>query len=174
MPLIYITGPTGAGKTTIRNRLLELGYDAYDTDEGLNGHWNIETGEYDPYPNLKDVSAKWFEQHRYNIKADLFIKLCEKSAKKLIFLCGAAFNDLEYKNSFAEIICLFTDLTVAQNRIIARSTNNFGRTDVEMESIIKRHHSVIEKYRKAGALMVNTSNKTVDDVIDQILTTARS
>jgi dephospho-CoA kinase len=39
MALIYITGASGAGKSTVRTELQRRGYPAYDSDEDRLARW---------------------------------------------------------------------------------------------------------------------------------------
>jgi thymidylate kinase len=168
MPLIYITGPTGAGKTTIRNELRKRGYEAHDTDEGINGHFNVVTGQEVPYPNPEDVNPEWISQHRYIMSEDRIRNLHEAAKDKAIFVCGAAYNDLEMFPYFDKTICLIVDKARARERIETRTTNNFGKLPAEMESIMDRHDSILEKYSQAGCELVDTA-APLDDVLNAIL-----
>lgn len=168
MSLIYITGPTGAGKTTVRDELRKLGYEAHDTDEGINGHFNVATGQEVLYPNPEDVTSEWISQHRYNMSADRIRRLHEVAKGKTIFVCGAAYNDLEIFPYFDKVICLTIDKLTAKERIETRTTNNFGKMPAEMKSIVDRHDSILGKYSQAGCEMIDTASP-LDDVVNAIL-----
>jgi hypothetical protein len=46
MPLVYVTGISGAGKSAIRGELIGMGYPAFGTDEDGYGIWlDKTTGE---------------------------------------------------------------------------------------------------------------------------------
>ena len=46
MPLIWITGISGSGKSAVRRELRDRGYVAFGTDEDDLAHWiDTETGE---------------------------------------------------------------------------------------------------------------------------------
>ena len=169
MSLIYITGPTGAGKTTVRNELCDRGYNVYDTDEGINAHINSETGKESRYPDPEHVTAKWLSQHRYSMSPDKIKQLAGSSQGKLLFLCGAAYNDLELSNYFDKIVCLIVDKSTAQLRIETRITNNFGKAPSEMAAIMGWHDNVIAKYREAGARIVDTSHLSIGETTDLVL-----
>jgi len=64
MSLIYITGPFGAGKSTVRNELIKRGYEACDTDEdGMSAWYDNQTLEPVAFLKAKDRPADWFEKH---------------------------------------------------------------------------------------------------------------
>lgn len=170
MPLIYITGPTDAGKTTVRDELRRRGYEAYDTDEGINGHFNLATGKEDTYPDPEHVTTEQLSQHRYNMSTEKIEQLAASSRQvNLLFLCGAAYNDLELSNNFDKVICLITDKATARQRVKTRTTNDFGRLPSEMKAIMKRHDDVISKYREAGARIIQTTHLSLDETTDAVL-----
>lgn len=169
MPLIYITGPTGAGKTSVRNELLKRGYEAYDTDEGINEHFNTETGATAPYPNPKDVTAEWLSNHNFNLPKDKIVTLSKSAKDKLVFLCGGADNDLELADYFTTIICLVADKGVTKTRVENRTTNDYGKVPAEMDSILSNHDAIVQRYLEFGAIMIDTSSTNLSKVVDNIL-----
>ena len=170
MSLFYITGPTAAGKTTVRDKLRDLGYEAHDTDEnGICLHYSRKTGERIEYPNDPALrTPDWHADHEYKMSRDRIEELSLTAQSKPVFLCGAALNDLELKEYFEKIICLVIDLESVKQRLGSRKTNSFGKAPDELVGIIERHDAVIDKYRAAGAVMVST-NKPERDVISDIL-----
>jgi shikimate kinase len=172
MALIYITGPTGAGKTSVRNELLKRGYEAFDTDEGMNSHVNIMTGREVSYPESKDVTPEWLSQHRFIMPRDKVVAMSQFAKERLVFLCGAADNDLELANCFAKTICLHANKNTTKNRVETRTTNNYGRLPAEMESILNNHDIIVEKYRESGAEMLDTTDISLNEVVKKVLEAA--
>jgi broad-specificity NMP kinase len=67
MPLIYITGISGSGKSSISNKLKERGYEAYDADrEGFNGWVNNKTGQtITRDDSLEYATPEWYEKYSW-------------------------------------------------------------------------------------------------------------
>jgi shikimate kinase len=172
MALIYIAGPTGAGKTSVRNELLKRGYEAFDTDEGINSHFNIVTGREVSYPDPQDVTPEWLSQHRFSMPKDKVVAMSQSARGKLVFLCGGADNDLELVNYFAKIICLHANKNVTKIRVETRTTNNYGRLPAEMDSILNNHDIIVQKYRESGAEMIDTTNISLSEVVEKVLEVA--
>src|SRR5437899_9781387 len=65
MPLIYITGVSGSGKSAVRVELVKRGYKAFDTDEDrIAAFYNNETGGIVDKPkNAQDRSPEWYAHH---------------------------------------------------------------------------------------------------------------
>lgn len=171
MPLIYITGPTGVGKTTIRNDLIKEGYTAFDTDEdGIAQHQDKFTGEQIEYPaDENERTPEWKARHAFNLSRKRLQELALKAQEEKIFVCGAASNDLELAEYFSKIICLEADDATVKSRIETRTTNSYGRAEDEMKEILARHEEVIRKYRAFGAVMIDATkpeNELLDEIID--------
>jgi len=170
MPLIYITGPTASGKSTIRAYLREKGYEAYDTDEdGISRHYNRHTGEPAKYPKeAKDQTPEWHANHAFNMAPEKIKELANKAKDKTIFLCGVAENDIELTQYFDKIICLVIGVVTMKRRIATRTTNNFGKAPGELETILGFYQAVLDKYASVGAIMIDTS-QPIEGVVDEIL-----
>lgn len=169
MSFFYITGPTGAGKTTVKNELIKLGYKAYDTDEGINAHFNIKTGSEAEYPAAEKVTLEWLGSHRY-LMPEKRIRLMHMEAQHgAVFLCGAAYNDLDMIKYFDKVFCLTVDKKTAEQRVLTRQTNDFGKVPSEMKSILDRHDIVTQKYLNAGVIIIDTFSMNVTDIVNQIL-----
>ena len=65
MPLVYITGNSGAGKSAVRKELQLRGYEAHDTDENNISSWqNKYTGNIVERPLDKaDRTNVWYSEH---------------------------------------------------------------------------------------------------------------
>ena len=67
MPLIYITGPTASGKTTVGEALRAKSYEVHDTDEKGMRFWaDRQTLEsVNPPVNNALEDPQWHEDHIY-------------------------------------------------------------------------------------------------------------
>jgi dephospho-CoA kinase len=173
MSLIYITGPTGAGKTTIKDELIKKGYIAYDTDEDdIAQHQDKYTGQQIEYPaDESERTPEWRERHAFNLSKTIIKELAAKAQSQNIFVCGAASNDLELAEYFAKIICLEADDTTVKSRIETRTTNSYGRAPDEMQEILDRHDEIVRKYRSFGAVMLDATMPK-QDILDAIISIA--
>lgn len=77
MGLIYVTGASGAGKSTVRTELERHGYVAYDTDEdGLSRWFENRSGAEVSMP--VDPSRRddaWFAHNTYRLPPDTVRRL---------------------------------------------------------------------------------------------------
>ncbi len=89
MALIYITGPTAAGKTTVGEALRAKGYEVHDTDDEGMRHWcNKYTKEPVAAPVKNALqNPQWHEDHIFTLSRQPVEKLHEEAKNKTIFLC---------------------------------------------------------------------------------------
>jgi shikimate kinase len=175
MPLIYITGPTGSGKSTICKELRKLGYDTYDTDEKGNRFWiNKKTSQpVEPYKIYRHGS-NWHSEHRVGLSPD-WIKQLKSTAteeNKVIFICGINDNDLEFVDSYDKIILLNIDETTQKSRIIGRSNSRYCKEPKQLAAAIKCRQAQIDKYRRAGASEIDGKIGS-KEIVEKILSVTR-
>ena len=61
MPLVYVTGSPGVGKSTIDQSLREQGLESYDIDTPrFGGPYSIDSGESVTIPPVEARSDDWF------------------------------------------------------------------------------------------------------------------
>jgi len=169
MPLIYITGSSGAGKSTIRKALQKLGYEAHDTDEDGFSHWvNNQTNKVVKFPSDTDRPPGWFEEHAYFLSTEKVAELVEQAKNKKIFLCGIPANDIDFFEVFDKIIFLEIDKETMLNRIKNRENNSFGQSEDSLALILKWFDAIRKRYQKAGAIFIDVT-KPVSKVAQEVI-----
>ncbi len=169
MALIYVTGPSGAGKSTVRSELAKLGYEAHDTDEdGLSAWYDNQTLEPVEFLKARNRPADWFEKHDFRLSSERVKELAERAKSKTIFLCGIPANDVEFRKYYDKVICLVIDKEVMKERVLARDTNNFGKSPDELKNMLYWHGKMLERYESWGATMIDAT-QPLDNVVQGIL-----
>lgn len=170
MSLIYVTGNSGVGKSSVRKELQKLGYEAHDTDEdGITSWRHKTTGELADRPTEeRDRTNAWYEHHEWIMSRERVQELADRAINKTIFLCGAVSNTDEVLDLFGEVIYLAVDGDTLRKRLTTRTTNDFGKAPDELTNILGWHDWLEEQYKDRGAMMVDAT-RPLSDVVDDII-----
>jgi shikimate kinase len=171
MPLIYVTGPTAAGKSTVRSELVRRGYEAHDADaDELTSWYDSQTGQPVAYPADVERPQDWLAsgRHFFQLSRERVERLAERAEHQIIFLCGIARNDLELAHLFSRVVCLTLGEETLKCRVANRTTNTFGKAPDELGHVLRHHKLAQEWYRSFGATMVD-SEQPLDVVVDEIV-----
>ena len=169
MALIYITGVSGSGKSTIRHALQTHGYEAYDVDDQeISVITELDTGKTVKIPPVNLRGNDWFMRHSWTILPSAIDRLKRLSDSKLIFLCGAAKNDKDYWELFDLVICLDINEQELRRRIANRKDNDYGKNNHELQEILDWHGVATENYRALGAHVIDAI-RPKDEVVEMIL-----
>lgn len=173
MPIIYITGVEGSGKSTVCSALASRGFAALDIDkEGLSARFVKITGErLIGQPSAKQRTAEWYNDREWRLPVEDVVRLKRQTGQNTIFLAGITENFDEIKDLFTKIICLTLDEVTTIYRVAHRSDNEFGKTPVELARILDNRALYEQKNRDSGSIMVDASQQlpqVVDDILSNI------
>lgn len=169
--IIYVTGISGSGKTTVCDELKRRSFEAYDTDnDGIAFFYHNETGQAITHPVApEDRTPEWRAQYTWKALPETVEALRAKAASKAIFLCGATANDAdELWGAFARVFALTVDEATLRHRIINRDSNNFGKNAHEFNIVVEWQKTAATDYRKLGARLIDAT-QSVEQVADDIL-----
>lgn len=171
MPLVYITGISASGKSSVCKELKRRGYEAYDADkDGVAFFYNNETGKAITKKIApKDRTPEWRAKHTWKAKREDVKKLAREAKDKLIFLCGVTSNDAdELWDLFDQVFALTIDEATLRHRVTSRTNNDFGKNPNELADLLRWQRTASEGYKKLGAILIDAA-KPLDEVADEIL-----
>jgi dephospho-CoA kinase len=170
MSLIYITGLSGSGKSTVCNEIKRMGFEAHDADgEGINNWYKISSGEIASREETdKPHTDDWYKKYSWQTSEKKIKELALRAKNKLIFVCGTSANEYKVWHIFDKTICLVVNKETIKKRLKTRTTNDFGKDKMELKMILDWNKTYPGDYLKMGAITVN-ANQSLDEVLDSIL-----
>ncbi|NYH89677.1 hypothetical protein [Actinopolymorpha rutila] len=155
MTLVWVTGNSGVGKSTVCGLLKDRGALAVDADWEGYSHWVGRTGGQvvtdPPYP----VPAGWLDNFGWKIDRAAVEALAARARDSTAFLCGSAENEAEVRDLFDLVVCLVADFKTLRGRLKARTGNTFGQHPEELAAVFEENKGVESTYRRLGATIVD-------------------
>jgi len=158
MAVIFMTGMSGTGKSTVLDRLAKRGYHVVDTDLG---GW-IEDA---PLPGGSGVEPQWRED-----RIDRLVAEHERSGGPL-FLAGTVWNQGRFYSRFDQVVLLSAPLDVMLQRIATRSDNPFGKSREEHDRVVA-DTAEVEPLLRASATVEIDTRQPLDEVVDRLASLA--
>ena len=117
MSLVWVTGTSGVGKSTVCVLLKSRGALAVDADWEGYSHWvDRISGQIvadPPYP----VPGGWLERFAWRISRAEIETLSTRTHDKTAFLCGSAENEAVVWDMFDHMICLVVNNETLRDRL---------------------------------------------------------
>lgn len=174
MPLIWITGISGSGKSAVRQELRRRGYEAFGTDEDGFAHWvDTENGAITSRANVGDRPPAFHARNDWRVDVEGVRRLAVVAKEKLVFLCGAVQNEIEAWQFFDQVILLSVDEETIRQRIASRTNNDFGKSDHELGSILGWNQNIEANYEGYGAFIVD-ARQALPDVVAEVVRMAET
>jgi hypothetical protein len=153
--LVWVTGNSGAGKSTACALLKNLGELAVDADWEGYSHWVDRTSGQvvadPPYP----VPAGWLEHFAWRISRVEVGALAARAHGQTAFLCGSAENEADVRDLFDLVVCLVVDHETLRSRLLARTANAFGKHPEELAAALGSNDGAEPAYRRLGATIID-------------------
>lgn len=174
MSLIYITGISGMGKSTVLKELKRRKFEAYGVDEDGFGWWkDRKTGKAGDIENAgrsPDFDIQnWYKKYSWHLDPGKIRALANRAVGATVFLCGTA-NDYEENQQYfdAAVAVHMDNPEELKRRILHRTDVDFGKDPRDMQRILDWQSTGKEFYARLGMQVVDSS-RPVTDVVDEIL-----
>ncbi len=151
MTVVFVTGMSGTGKSTVLAELERRGHRVVDTD---HGDWS----EAVPDPD-RGSDLVWRE--------DRIGALLDEHDDGLLFLSGCVPNQGRFFARFDAVVLLSAPLDVVLERVASRRTNDYGKTDAE-RALIVEDVGTVEPLLRAGATAEIDTRRPVGEVADML------
>jgi dephospho-CoA kinase len=155
MPLVWVTGNSGTGKSAVCKLLKSRGEPAFDADwEGYN-RWVDRTSDAvvtdPPYP----VPPGWLDRFAWRISRSEVEALAARMRDRTAFLCGSAENEADVLDLFDLVVALVIDDETLLERLQTRTDNAFGQHPEELAAALEENASAESAYRSLGATIID-------------------
>ena len=169
--LIWVTGNSGSGKSTVCHLLKRQGRMSLDADwEGFTCWVNRSTDERIANPP-DPVPQGWLDDYAWRIDRARVAGLAAQAAHTTAFLCGSVDNENEVWDLFDRVVCLVAADDTLRQRLADRTSNSFGKHPEELAAVLKWNPDLEARYRGYEATIVD-AELPVDDVLHQVLSAA--
>ena len=143
---VLLTGVSGTGKSSLVKELRSRGYFAYDADDD---------GFTQPLP---DGTWGW----RLNLVRSLF----DQHGDRLLLFAGCSDEQTQFRFDFK--VLLTAPVEVILDRLRARTTNSFGKSQAERDRVLTDMEWVLPLLRISADLIVDTT-RPVSEVADAVV-----
>ncbi|HEY3560324.1 MAG TPA: AAA family ATPase [Kribbella sp.] len=165
MGLVYLTGPSGVGKTTVGGELRRRGFLVYDVDaDGLARWYENVSGAEVRMPTYRDDT--WFAENTYRLPVETVWRIAAEAGDGTAFICGSVGNENEIWDLFTSVISLTVDAVTLERRLIERG--GFGSSPAELERVLRWHAQADADNTRYGAHLVAAA-PPVREIADNIL-----
>lgn len=93
--LVFVTGISTSGKSTIARELVARGYEAYDLEhDGISAWFHKEKGARDAeFGQVPERTKEWMDAHEWRISMEWVHEIAKKARHTTILLCGGGANE---------------------------------------------------------------------------------
>ena len=173
MPLYYITGIAGSGKSTVLAELKRRGYEAYDVDEAgpATAKWHNDiTGFVHPKSSVKkdDRTPEFLKNHSWKVPRQEVEELAKQAITKTVFLGGSIANEPELQDLFGLVFALTIDDDTLKHRLATRTNNDWGKNPHELAFTLAVNHELADRYKQHKHVVIDAS-QTTDAIVAKIL-----
>ena len=174
MPLIFITGVSTAGKSTVAKELVNRGYEAYDAERhGMTAWYDNKTGKQAAGFNAIPQRTKdWYDQHEWRLSIDRVKELAAKARDKPIFLCGNFSNNKEITALCSTVVWLKTNEKTIKQRVTHPRDHDWGNKPYELATTLANNKTFESEYRKSGAIIID-STQPIERVVNSVLSSLK-
>ena len=165
--LIWVTGLSGSGKSTVCGVLQQQGRYALDADQGGLSHWRHRATSQRAHPP-SPLPPGWIATHAWWLDPDRVAELARDAKERPVFLFGSVENEHEVHPLCDQVVCFVCDSATLRHRLATRTSNSFGKQPEELNAILAWNEELASHYRAQGATLIDTT-QPLHQVVRELL-----
>ena len=159
---MLVTGISGVGKSSALAELARRGYRVVDTDDP---GWREHRAYPEPIDELHRGEWLWV--------VDRMNALLDVDDSRSLFVGGGARNQAEFYHRFDAVVLLAAPVEVMLDRVARRTTNDYGKTDLERAEIVADLAEIQPLLRQRCTHELDAS-RPLDEVVADLISIATS
>ena len=148
--IVYITGMSGTGKSSLIEYVVARGYAGIDTDYG---DWKIYSA----------ATEEWI------LDAAKLLPVLRHPNNAVLFIAGCCSNQKEFYQFFDCIILLSGSIETILDRVAKRKSNNYGKTEAERNEIIANFQNIEPLLRRHADYELDADTMSIQQMGDKII-----
>jgi thymidylate kinase len=160
MSRILVTGISGTGKSSALAELGRRGYGVVDTDDP---GWREYRKHVRPPDELHRGEYLWVEAR--------MTSLLDMEDPRSLFVAGRAANQSEFHDRFDAVVLLSAPADVILDRVARRSTNEYGKSQLERAEIMA-DLAAVEPLLREGCTHELDASRPLDEVVADLIAIA--
>jgi uridine kinase len=160
--MYHVGGLSGTGKSTLYAELVRRGNHAVDAD-AVFGYFA------DPVTRLP---SKFERRANWMWDTQKLRKFAHTPHDASVFICGGAMNENEFVNLFSKRFMLYIDSDTMRERLLARTSNLFGKDAEEMAEQLELNMSTVGYANRIGSIVIDATRpimEVADDIVRNTL-----
>lgn len=159
-----LIGFMGSGKSSVGKKLAEkLGYDFKDTDEMIVANEGIE---------IDEIFLKFGEELFRNLESTLLLSIMD-TLKRTVLSTGGGMplrdKNVNLLRLMGQVIYLRASKDTIIDRLSGDTTRPLLKGDNHEEKVEKLLAERSPIYERSADIIINTDNKTIDEIVREIL-----
>jgi dephospho-CoA kinase len=161
MTWVLSSGMAGTGKSSVVERLVDLGYTAIDADQPEWSHWVPAAVPSASHDASLALDWAWREDTMY--------ALLNAPGPDPLFVSGCSPNQGTFRDRFDTVVLLSASPDVILHRVATRTTNAFGKTASERARILADQREVEPLLRASADVEIDTGMTLLNDVAGRLI-----
>lgn len=165
---ILITGVSGVGKTSLSNKLNELGYKSYDIDDIPGLFTMIHKQTQLPIENHDNADLEKVKVMSWICDIEKLRSIIDNESNDLAFYCGNGSNIYQVMELFDKVILLTISLETNKYRLSTRTNDDYAKTPEVQEYVLSKTDKWEKEMIVKGAVILN-AEKDLDSLAKEVI-----